>query len=352
MGNVRLSFTNDPSSPGTPTIIEENNYYPFGLEHKGYNEGGDTALGSDTAQKWKYNGTELEESLGLDLYEMPLRNYDPAIARWMSIDPVTHYSASTYNAFDNNPSFWADPSGADATEFVMNYFNKSGNGTTKWTNLNSNFDDSSEGNSSESPQDDITVNSKGIVISVVENNQPNRFFDQQGNELKFNDPNGVDGMYMPEQWLVGDRLFIPVSTEQMNNAIAEKGLIWQRWSASMNIAGSGPGYWIWSMFAAADKGHGDFDFAEQYLDTLIEDPSFNFERNRSRTTYNDGSGFFRFGNTNNIYNLYDAGNYMWGRAMSLSGFTSGEARFGSQANELFRDKDADQRAIKNGFDGN
>jgi len=28
---------------------------------------------------------------------------------------VTHYEYSTYNAFDNNPVFWADPSGADAS---------------------------------------------------------------------------------------------------------------------------------------------------------------------------------------------------------------------------------------------
>jgi N-acetylmuramoyl-L-alanine amidase len=45
---------------------------------------------------------------------MDVRSYDPAIARWTSIDPVTHYSMSTYNAFDNNPVFWSDPSGADS----------------------------------------------------------------------------------------------------------------------------------------------------------------------------------------------------------------------------------------------
>jgi len=31
---------------------------------------------------------------------------------------VTHYEYSTYNAFDNNPVFWADPSGADATTYT------------------------------------------------------------------------------------------------------------------------------------------------------------------------------------------------------------------------------------------
>ncbi|MBV7270725.1 hypothetical protein KCG49_16170 [Winogradskyella sp. WHY3] len=70
------------------------------------------------ASKYKYNGIELEESLGLNLYEMPLRQYDPAIARWTAIDPVAHHSMSTYTAFDNNPVFWADPSGADSEEGI------------------------------------------------------------------------------------------------------------------------------------------------------------------------------------------------------------------------------------------
>ncbi len=47
---------------------------------------------------------------------MPLRQYDAAIGRFNSIDPVTHHEFSPYVAFDNNPVFWADPSGADAIE--------------------------------------------------------------------------------------------------------------------------------------------------------------------------------------------------------------------------------------------
>ena len=118
LGNVRLSYT-DSNNDGVITagteIVEESNYYPFGLKHKGYN-GNVSSLGNSVAQKFGYNGKELEESLGLDLYEMDMRQYDPAIARWTSIDPVIHHSMSTYNAFDNNPVFWADPSGADAVQ--------------------------------------------------------------------------------------------------------------------------------------------------------------------------------------------------------------------------------------------
>src|SRR5690606_33203267 len=52
------------------------------------------------------------------------------IARWMGIDPITHYNMSPYNAFDGNPVFWADPSGADSIKGIMNYFRNSGSGIT------------------------------------------------------------------------------------------------------------------------------------------------------------------------------------------------------------------------------
>ncbi|WP_282088455.1 DUF6443 domain-containing protein [Aquimarina algiphila] len=114
LDNVRLSYTKNDA--GTLEIIEENNYYPFGMKHKGYNNTV-SSLGSSTAQKFKYNGVEQEEALGLDLYEMPFRQYDPAIARFNGIDPVIHYSMSTFTAFDNNPVYWSDPSGADGEHY-------------------------------------------------------------------------------------------------------------------------------------------------------------------------------------------------------------------------------------------
>ncbi|XLS30998.1 RHS repeat-associated core domain-containing protein [Flavobacteriaceae bacterium M23B6Z8] len=51
--------------------------------------------------------------------EMDMRQYDAALARWVVQDPVTHHSMSPYNAFDNNPVYWADPSGADAVDDMI-----------------------------------------------------------------------------------------------------------------------------------------------------------------------------------------------------------------------------------------
>ncbi|MGC4040312.1 MAG: RHS repeat-associated core domain-containing protein [Flavobacterium sp.] len=68
--------------------------------------------------KYKYNGKEWQDELGLGVYAMDMRQYDPATARWMVQDPVTHHSQSPYNTFDGNPVFWADPSGGDANSLM------------------------------------------------------------------------------------------------------------------------------------------------------------------------------------------------------------------------------------------
>ncbi|QTE21135.1 hypothetical protein J3359_09755 [Polaribacter cellanae] len=105
------------------------------MKHKGYNNV-TSSNGNSVAQKFGYNGVELEESLGLNLHEMDFRMYDPAIGRFNGIDPVTHHSQGTSVAFDNNPIYFADPSGADAKSLIDEILAKSGSGKTTWTNNN------------------------------------------------------------------------------------------------------------------------------------------------------------------------------------------------------------------------
>ena len=69
---------------------------------------------TNLGEQFKFNGVELNSDMDLGLYEMDFRQYDPTIGRFTSVDPVTHYDYSTFAAFDNNPVFWADPSGADS----------------------------------------------------------------------------------------------------------------------------------------------------------------------------------------------------------------------------------------------
>lgn len=137
LGNVRLSYTKNPDpTVNVLTILEENHYYPYGLKHSNYNAnqfylapstGGviikvnPPPVGglSLNINNYKYNGKEYQDELALNLYDMDMRDYDPEIARWTGIDPVTHFSQSPYNAFDGNPIINSDPSGADSIIYGM-----------------------------------------------------------------------------------------------------------------------------------------------------------------------------------------------------------------------------------------
>lgn len=105
-------------------IIEENNYYPFGLKHKGYN-GNVSANVNRVASKFKYNGKELNDELGLDWYDFGARNYDPALGRWMNLDPLAekYYSWGTYHSVFNNPIRFVDP---DGKQIIINYTDENG----------------------------------------------------------------------------------------------------------------------------------------------------------------------------------------------------------------------------------
>ena len=120
LGNVRVSYTKDPQT-GNLKILDESHYYPFGLKHQEYStfgfvsnpiQGVIIAPVANNPYKYRYNGKEYQDELNLNMYDMDMRQYDPAIARWVVMDPVIHHSMSPYSAFDNNPVFWTDPSGA------------------------------------------------------------------------------------------------------------------------------------------------------------------------------------------------------------------------------------------------
>jgi hypothetical protein len=57
LGNVRLSYAKDATT-GSLKILEENNYYPFGLKHNGYNP-----ISPIPENRRLFNGKELQEEL-------------------------------------------------------------------------------------------------------------------------------------------------------------------------------------------------------------------------------------------------------------------------------------------------
>ena len=103
LGNIRLSYSdsNNDGSVNASEILEENNYYPFGLKHKGYNN----VVNGVQNNFLTYNGKEFDNSLNLNTFDLGARQMDPAIGRFMTIDPMADFvnSQSPYAMADNNP---------------------------------------------------------------------------------------------------------------------------------------------------------------------------------------------------------------------------------------------------------
>ena len=119
LGNVRLSYSdankNDKIDVGE--IIEETNYYPFGLAHQGYNEKNNTIAQN---YKYQYNGKELQDELGLNLHDYGARNYDAALGRWMNVDPLAEKMPqwNPYTYTFNNPINMVDPTGMIGEDWI------------------------------------------------------------------------------------------------------------------------------------------------------------------------------------------------------------------------------------------
>jgi RHS repeat-associated protein len=120
LGNTRVTFS-DANNDGVvnPSDIKQiNHYYAFGLNMEGNWNG---AQGNN---KYGYNDKEWNDDFGLGWNDYGARYYDPAMARWVAVDPLTEKMSrhSAYNYCFNNPLKFVDPNGCepDAWESMKN----------------------------------------------------------------------------------------------------------------------------------------------------------------------------------------------------------------------------------------
>ncbi len=246
-----------------------------------------------------FNGKELDEETGLYMYGA--RYLNPRTGLWLSVDPLNEerIGLSPYQYCQNNPVMLVDPTGL--------------------------------------LDDDITVNNQGIVTKVEKNNEPNRFYDEDGNQLFLNDPENADKNITTKDFNEGDRLYYPLSKSEIR--------------AGIDNAGETSNF-----LQTAWKSYGKADFTYSLLSPIVADDkgiSIKEDYIKKGIFLPDDFGYFRVEGENSIYNLYDAGNFTWGGWMKMNDYSLKTslkaANWNSKLSGNGSDTKADQAAIKNGY---
>ena len=136
LGSVRSVIDGD-----TGTVIETNDYYPFGKRIQVTDPVSEPVEGSQHAaepavapvapatsvastsspNRWRFSGKEDQSFLGasIPLLDFGARMYNPAIARWTASDPMSekYYGISPYVYCANNPILFTDIAGNSYSEF-------------------------------------------------------------------------------------------------------------------------------------------------------------------------------------------------------------------------------------------
>ena len=284
------------------TVIEKNEYLPFGTRLPSTNE--------LAANRYRLAGKEEQRfgagssSLDLHLSDFGARYYDPYTARWTTRDPLAgkYPSLSPHSYCAGNPVDLIDPLGAD-----LYLFDVDGNFQNKVT---------LEG---EHRLAVSTVDKKGNVTYYFYN-----FADPE------NDPADIDRGAIKHVEFVSEKTLLEMISGQ------------DGFSANM------------LNFGIRSRGGQRYDYSTQVL--IDKYPSG--KNNGSESTFFSNYLFIPEGDKT-AHNLMNFGNYLWGATGQIAGFRLGELKLGAHGNSLLNprsngyrpqlDSKDDQRSIKLGY---
>ena len=111
-------FIIERTEAAVAVVVQENHYYPFGMNMKGIEELDLQSLDSKDEHRFQYNGKEKEESFGLYWNDHGARNLDVQLGRWNGVDPLAEkfVATSSYVAMLNNPIRFVDLDGREAED--------------------------------------------------------------------------------------------------------------------------------------------------------------------------------------------------------------------------------------------
>ncbi|MDV3677452.1 sugar-binding protein, partial [Elizabethkingia anophelis] len=300
LGNVRLSYTKGAS--GGAEIIEENNYYPFGLKHQGYN----TASLANSAYQYKYNGKELQET---GMYDYGARMYMPELGRWGVVDPLAEKMTrhSPYNYAFNNPIRFIDPDGRDVLETALG---------TSYTGADAQAVFRSLQNSKRNPPNDYIFDEKGNYVRTDKNDQPHRLIIENSKtkartNYTFADPK--EDSKQIELGIINKIVFVPEN--DIVGMLKEQGAFK---SGKLNF--------IWE-----SQGGGDFDYSYSVLPNKYNEASPDPLNNYS-------TALFLPEGDSTAHNQMNFGNYLWGATGYTVNFGYGGLQIGAHLNSRFNSR--------------
>lgn len=334
LGNIRLSYTDNA---GSLEIVEENNYYPFGLKHKGYNELS-SALGNDVANRYKFGGKELDASLdnAWATYDFGARNYDPALGRWMNIDPMAEAMRrhSPYNYAYNNPIFFIDPDGmfpfGSGATGIYGPGDPNGNekGVMSIAFANTKDSEKEEEDEEQNPPDDYIFDENGNYIRTELTGKPDRLVienSQSGLREHFAFADPVNDPLSIKFGEISKIIF--VSTVDIENILNDSGALDPKNKYSL------------SFLSEEGKGSGKLDFSYSGIPDYYQVPEVSSHPAGPRPS----SVLFLPEGEKTAHNHMNFGNFLFGAAGKAMGFSSSILRAGAHYNSL-------KNSNSNGYD--